>query len=217
MSPTVVQAVSSIICRPFLALAITLDESHNGQRFGYNVVLFPVSPRKPDGEFAGYYASTRQANFLRLGLPSESLPDIIYIHTAPALYLKAGLPSRVLPYQLHVKCLQQLLALGNDHQTSLLQAAFQRLKSGGEESVQEGWDTWSGNDLYDVQVPFGDFKVEYLNPDGFDLGTIGSPNVLEELMVFKKWDTSGRLPVSRLLTVNADYLWITATSESMIS
>jgi hypothetical protein len=210
MSPTVIQAAGSMICRPFFALAIALAESHAGQQFGYNVALFPVSPRKPGGEFADYHATiflppTEQSKFLHLGLssqPPQYLSGPLYLHTVPALYLKSGLPSCALPYQLDLESLQQVRALGDGHQISWFRAALQHLDSGGDESVQEGWDTWSGDDPYDVQVPFGSFMVEYLDPDGIDLGTIGPPYVLEELMIFKKWVKFGHLLYP--LTVDAD-------------
>ena len=215
MSPRVVEGADAIICCPFLALALALAESHAGRQFGYNVVLFPISPSKPAGEFAEYYASVSlQSKLLRLCLPSQSPlddSDVLYLHTVPALYLKSGLPSSGSPYQLDSEGVEQLRSLGEDHQTSWLRAALRRLSSGGEETVGEYWDTWSGGDPYQIQVPFGSFIFDYLDSDGIDLRSMTPPSVVEELMTFKKCVDSGRLLCP--LTVNADWLWIIAGNE----
>ena len=193
MRPGVVQAASSIIRRPFSALTIAVPESHAERPSGYKVILFPVSPEKPSGEFAEYYTTdslppTKQTKVLHLGLPSQS--DVLYIHTVPALYLKSDLPFNTLPYQLAPETLEQLRTLAKEQQRSWLNAGIQRRNSGGKESVQANWDTWSGENPYEFQGHVGPFVVEFLNPDGFDLGTITPPRVVEELMIFKKWVVS---------------------------
>ena len=204
----VVQAASSITCCPFLALTIALPESHAGRPAGYNLVLFPVSPEKPSGEFAEYYVTvslppTKQTKVLHLALPSQS--DVLYIHTVPALYLKSDLPSNTLPYQLDPETLEQLRVLGKEQLRSWLNAEIQHRNSGGKESVQANWDTWSSENetLYEFRGHFGPLVFEFLNPDrGFDLGTIRPPRVVEELMIFKKCVVSLCLPYP--LTMNVD-------------
>ncbi|KAF9219686.1 hypothetical protein BS17DRAFT_381544 [Gyrodon lividus] len=73
----------------------------------------------------------------------------------------------------HTKHLQERAATGGRY-------------SGGDESVNDDWDTWSGQSQREYQHGRSGYVFEYLQPDCIDFSALESPSIYEELSLYKQ-------------------------------
>lgn len=220
------QAAARLNTLPFIALRIresdlTVHQPPDPRRN----LLFVVSPHKPTGTHSTNYlalspTTQEEARSLSVYPPLHAEGQSLYIHTIPTLLelpygwdTTAAVAEVAGPHQLDDESLHNFRRwFGEDmkkrHQYMLARPRSQ-CSSGGNDTVEGDWDTWSGDQGTEgLNDPRG-YAFEYLPLQ--EVAVTSPPHVYQDLTVYKQYVMSNlaedEIIDLGLFRLTADYSW----------
>ena len=201
------QVAESMPVRPFLAFKSSLFELRSSPVEQSHWILLGVSPRKPTGEHADDYFALNPAESgeerVLVTEPPVSTTQRLYLHLFPRIVFPnfhgLGVESANPPtsatdgtYEFERESFDRLCAafhppIIETHVT--VERAWERATSGGDEPVQDDWQTWSGPSEKEsgpgglVGRPWT-WTYDLVKTD--DWTTVPEPTITQELLIMEQ-------------------------------
>ncbi|KAG0707894.1 kinase-like domain-containing protein [Suillus ampliporus] len=204
------EKAASMKTLPFLALRVSRPDIGMQDLGLQGKYLFVISPHTPTGVndgccFALGSSLNKERKMLHLEPPLHPGGRTLYVHTFPRLledtiYDPSPVTVPHLPHQLDESSFLTFCRSVMEVNEKFVQekCAKDAHSSGGNDPVEDGWDSWSGESHREYLNRRGGYVFEYLEPETFNLSAVEPTSIYQDLLLYNQLAT--------------DYSWMGVTA-----